>query len=140
MNDNTVVAGATDNTEDKGFEKIETEVQETLAVIGQEVQEKIKEIKDKEFVKEQEETMQEVKELNKEYNKSIKELEQERQEGLAEMQESLKEDKEETSVEKSIIIKQVANHHFQVIEVETIKGDKETLLQTIEKALTRLHE
>ena len=117
MNDNTVVAGATDNTEDKGFEKIETEVQETLAVIGQEVQE-----------------------LNKEYNKSIKELEQERQEGLAEMQESLKEDKEETSVEKSIIIKQVANHHFQVIEVETIKGDKETLLQTIEKALTRLHE
>jgi predicted RNase H-like nuclease (RuvC/YqgF family) len=93
MNDNTVVAGATDNTEDKEFERIEKEVQETLEVIGQEVQEKIKEIKDKEFVKEQEETMQEVKELNEEYNKSIKELEQERKEGLAEMQESLQGDK-----------------------------------------------
>ncbi len=87
MNDNKVVAGATDNTEDKKFEKIERKVQENLKIIGQEVQEKIQEIKDKEFIEEQEDIMAEVKEHNDRYNKYIEELEQERQEGLAEMQE-----------------------------------------------------
>lgn len=92
MNDNkkvkeTIVAGATNNTEDKAFEEIERKVQEGFAVIGQEVQEKVKEIQDKEFIKEQDDIMEEVREHNERYNKTVEEIEQERKEGLAEMAE-----------------------------------------------------
>ena len=117
------------------------------------------------FIKEQEEMMAEVKEHNEkisriiqeqekerqdglkemtesieEHKKIAEEIKQETQEGLAEMQESLKSDTEETPIKNSIIITKIADNHFQVNEITTIKGDTTILMQELSKALLKLAE